>query len=122
MKNKTELISYCGLVCQTCPIYWVSEEMDPNKKEKMVDKIVKVSKSTYNIDVAASDINGCGGCRGESSQLFTLCKDCKIRECAKEKKIDYCSYCTDFPCDKLGPLYKDDPAAYIRLDLIKTIL
>jgi hypothetical protein len=41
----------------------------------------------------------CKGCRNENCKLF---KDCKVRECYKEKKVDFCYQCNDFPCNKTG--------------------
>jgi len=38
----------------------------------------------------------CPGCRSEN-----LCGDCDIRDCARSKKVEYCSLCNDFPCYKL---------------------
>jgi len=41
----------------------------------------------------------CQGCRKEMCKLF---KDCKVRGCAEEKKVDFCFECTDFPCSNTG--------------------
>lgn len=41
----------------------------------------------------------CEGCRIEVCQLF---KDCNVRTCAKEKKVDFCYECPEFPCKKTG--------------------
>lgn len=40
----------------------------------------------------------CSGCR-EKGCLF---KDCKVTGCVKEKGIDYCFQCDEFPCDRHG--------------------
>lgn len=122
MNNLSNLVSCCGLICQTCPIYWVKQENNEDARKKMISNIIKISKKNYNIELAESDINGCKGCRGKTSGLFFLCKDCKIRACVEQKGLQYCSYCTDFPCEHLGPLYKEDPNAQVRLELIRDIL
>jgi hypothetical protein len=46
----------------------------------------------------------CLGCSSESrNQKRTSKWGCKIRKCCYEdKKIDYCGYCTLFPCDELN--------------------
>jgi hypothetical protein len=41
----------------------------------------------------------CKGCRNENCKLF---KNCKVRECYKEKKVDFCYQCNDFPCNDTG--------------------
>lgn len=122
MKNLTNLVSCCGLICQTCPIYWVNQEADEDARKMMISKIIRISDEKYNTKVNAKDVNGCDGCRGKESDLFNLCKGCKIRPCAEEKGIEFCSYCKDFPCELLEPLYKEDPVAQARLELIRDIL
>lgn len=41
----------------------------------------------------------CKGCRKEKCKIF---KNCKVRDCHEQKKVDYCFQCSDFPCDKTG--------------------
>jgi len=41
----------------------------------------------------------CKGCRKETCKLF---KDCKVRDCYKEKGVDFCFQCPDFPCNETG--------------------
>jgi hypothetical protein len=41
----------------------------------------------------------CKGCRKEMCKLF---KDCRVRDCHKEKNVDFCFQCADFPCDHTG--------------------
>jgi len=30
---------------------------------------------------------------------------CPIRDCAREKELKLCTYCSSFPCDKLSQMY-----------------
>ncbi|PKP02271.1 MAG: hypothetical protein CVU11_12495 [Bacteroidetes bacterium HGW-Bacteroidetes-6] len=41
----------------------------------------------------------CKGCREESCNLF---KDCKVRSCHLDKKVDFCFQCPEFPCNNTG--------------------
>ncbi|HUX52912.1 MAG TPA: DUF3795 domain-containing protein [Williamwhitmania sp.] len=41
----------------------------------------------------------CNGCRNEACKLF---KSCKVRDCHKEKGVDFCFQCPEFPCDNTG--------------------
>jgi len=41
----------------------------------------------------------CNGCRKETCKLF---KDCKVRECSKEKNVNFCFECNEFPCQNTG--------------------
>lgn len=39
----------------------------------------------------------CRGCRNEQCKLF---KECGVRRCHREKQMDYCFQCEEFPCNK----------------------
>lgn len=39
----------------------------------------------------------CGGCRSDNVQCFVTCA---ARTCHKEKGVDFCFQCKDYPCDK----------------------
>jgi len=41
----------------------------------------------------------CNGCRNEECKIF---KDCKVRECAEQKNLDFCYQCEEFPCNHTG--------------------
>lgn len=41
----------------------------------------------------------CKGCRKEKCRIF---KECKVRDCHEQKKVDYCYQCPDFPCNNTG--------------------
>jgi hypothetical protein len=45
-----------------------------------------------------SSVN-CRGCRIETCKIF---KNCKVRDCHKNKGVDFCFQCPDFPCDNTG--------------------
>lgn len=45
-----------------------------------------------------SEVN-CKGCRKENCKLF---KNCKVRDCAAGKNVDFCFECDEFPCGKTG--------------------
>jgi len=41
----------------------------------------------------------CKGCRLESCRLFAACR---VRDCAKEHRVDFCYQCAEFPCTGTG--------------------
>ncbi len=56
------------------------------------------------LDFFASE--NCRGCRNEQCKLF---KECGIRRCHQEKRMEYCFQCGEFPCTKTNfdePLHK----------------
>ena len=35
---------------------------------------------------------------------------CSIRVCAKDKGVDMCAFCTDYPCEKIAAFFERNPA------------
>jgi hypothetical protein len=117
-----EIISCCGLICRTCPIYLASVETDVKIKEKMIRDIIEACKLHYGTEYKYEEINDCDGCKSGSGRLFFGCKDCRIRECVNKKEIDNCAYCKEYPCSKLLNFFKLDEEAKTRLEEIRSNL
>jgi len=43
--------------------------------------------------------SNCMGCRKQECHLF---KSCNVRNCYKEKSVDFCFQCNEFPCNRTG--------------------
>lgn len=41
----------------------------------------------------------CNGCREQACALF---KSCHVRDCFREKGVEFCFQCTSFPCEQTG--------------------
>ena len=121
-----EMMAYCGLMCDGCPIYWATREKDTIKREKMRTAIAKLCSEryglNYGVEYAAEDITDCEGCRTSGGRLFSGCKNCQVRACAIEKEVDNCAYCNEYACDKLNEIFATDPTAKTRLGVIRNIL
>ena len=115
----SELISYCGLTCQNCPIFLATRETNKVKKESMIRDIINMCREHYGIEYKYEDINDCDGCKSENGRLFSGCKNCKIRECAIESGVDNCAYCDEYACEKLSEIFRTDPKAKKSLDTIR---
>lgn len=112
--NIQDRLAPCGLHCGKCFAYTDGE---------IRNKSIELKKALGNFDVYAqrfvdlidapvfkkypdfkkllmyfSTIE-CKGCRKETCRLF---KDCKVRDCYKEKGVDFCYQCSDFPCNNTG--------------------
>jgi hypothetical protein len=85
MEDRKNYAAPCGLYCGACSILIAHQEDNQKLKEKL----------TRVYGVAAGDIK-CEGCLSESPFLF--CRVCSIKTCAREKKIEGCFQCNDFPC------------------------
>ena len=121
-----DMISYCGLMCDGCPIYWATREKDKAKKEKMRVAIAQLCVEQYGLgfglEYTAKDITDCDGCRTKGGKLFSGSKNCQIRECAIQRELENCAYCSDFPCNKLKDIFATDPNAKTRLEVIRSTL
>ena len=112
----SELLSYCGLVCSTCPIFLATRESDKEVQKKKRIEIAGICKEQYGMNLELSDITDCDGCRTEAGRLFSGCYECTIRECAKGKAIETCANCSEYICRKLESFFVHDSSAKIRLD------
>ena len=116
----TSMISYCGLACNTCPIYLATIERDELRKQQLRKSIAKQCAEQYNLKLHLEDITDCDGCRANTGRLFSGCIECEIRKCAIEKKIKTCAFCSDYACEKLEKHFLLDPEVRKRLEQIRS--
>ncbi len=107
-----DAISPCGLNCSKCFAHVEGDirKLSRELKEKLgnFDIYAKRFETLLNdpvfkkypdfkimLDYFASE--NCKGCRKENCRLF---KNCGVRSCHQEKKVDFCFQCDDFPCEK----------------------
>ncbi|MFA0889190.1 MAG: DUF3795 domain-containing protein [Synergistales bacterium] len=95
-----ELAAACGLLCGACSVYIATQE-DPERLKRISLK--------FGIPEEEVRCFGCG-----SDKKFGPCKDCLFSACAKERELDFCSECGDFPCKALTDFQAALPH---RLDL-----
>lgn len=120
MKSK-KVLSYCGLICQSCPIFLSTQELNGKKKQKMREEILKTCNNQYNMHLKIDDITDCEGCKG-NGRLFSQCTKCEIRKCAIEKGLKNCAFCSEYTCENLKIFFTNDPQAKINLEIIRSSL
>jgi hypothetical protein len=113
------MIAYCGLICDTCPIHRATLEPDSSNKASMRTEIVTICNEKYGIKISLADITDCDGCRADTGRIFSQCQECEIRKCAKQKDLENCAACNDYPCKILEKFFQDDPDARNRLEMIR---
>jgi hypothetical protein len=84
----------CGLPCFECFFYLAAEH--PEMKE-MVSKELGIPPEQVT----------CKGCRNEGGKCAHIPMPCRVYPCAEQKGVQFCSDCSDFPCDYLHP-YRDN--------------
>lgn len=80
--------TYCGIYCGACDILVAY-------KNGQGERIAPY------LNVEASQVK-CHGCKTET--VFGTCGQCKIRNCARENKIEHCIDCDDYPCNHFNEL------------------
>jgi hypothetical protein len=89
----------CGLDCFNCHFFLARAD-----KEAM--KTVEKLSAKHSIPI---DVMLCKGCRCHNGQIplqkhvFGEGHRCAAYECSKEKGLDFCGDCDQFPCDNLHP-------------------
>lgn len=115
----TELIAYCGLNCLTCPIFLATRITNKEEQAKRREEIARLCNELYGTAYRSEDIDDCDGCRTQGGRLFRECKNCGIRPCAMEKRVENCAHCADYVCGELQRFLAFEPSAKKRLDQIR---
>ncbi len=104
----------CGLLCEKCFAYnngqikLLAEELKINlgnfdiyakRFVTLMNEPIFNKYSDFKELLSFLSSNNCKGCRKQECHLF---KDCEVRQCYKEKGVEYCYQCEDFPCDSTG--------------------
>lgn len=87
--------TYCGLYCGACPVLQANERGD---EEWIAATAVEWKRKPDDLR--------CHGCKSEVTAAF--CTDCGMRLCAREKGLEFCSECTEYPCEKVTNFRNDD--------------
>ena len=77
---ETVKISYCGLLCSECDNYIFNKDHKETAREV-----------------------SCNGCREGKKCKFPA--QCNVRKCSMLTGIDNCTYCPEFPCDKIENIF-----------------
>ena len=81
--------TYCGLYCGAC-------EIENARTEDQQKKVIQTFESNLPGWHATLDQMHCSGCK--SDDVFVNCAKCPIRRCARERGIEFCYQCSDYPC------------------------
>ncbi|UCE96922.1 MAG: DUF3795 domain-containing protein [Candidatus Bathyarchaeota archaeon] len=100
------VISTCGLNCAKCDIYEAG-----HGNERVRDQILAWFEKDRNQILKPEDVR-CDGCRGSLEKHWS--SDCMIMLCAKNKAVEYCFECTDFPCTLLKEFGSDGISHHAR--------
>ena len=87
-------LTRCGYRCDLCLAYRPNIEAQPANQQKLSDGWFKY----FGFRIHPGDIV-CDGCMSEKPILID--SHCPVRSCVIERKLDNCSSCREYVCDKL---------------------
>jgi hypothetical protein len=112
--NLVDKFGPCGLLCEKCfafengPIKQHAEQLKnylgsfDNYAKRFVTLLEEPVFTKYpdfkEVLVLLSS-GKCKGCRKQDCHLFG---NCKVKQCYKDKSIDFCFQCASFPCNNTG--------------------
>lgn len=94
-------------------------EKNSKKKREMRAEIAGKINKLYKEKMRAEDVTDCDGCKTEE-RLFSGSQKCEIRKCTRDKGIENCAHCSEYPCEKLREFFVAEPNAKARLDGIRS--
>ena len=104
-----KIIAYCGIVCSDCPVLIATQKDDDSERKRVAEMFTRQYGRRYKPE----EIN-CDGCIIDSPRL--------LHYCAREKNVENCAHCKEYPCDKLSGLFSEYPKAKQTLDEIRGVL
>ena len=113
------MIAYCGLKCDSCPIFLATLEPDQFLQQSKRKSIAETINSLYGLNYQLEDITDCDGCITNTGRIFTGCINCKVKTCARSKYLENCAYCTKYPCKILKKNFLCEPESQKRLEEIR---
>ena len=90
--DKRTLTAPCGLDCFNCPVY-----------EGLITDETKKGMAGY-LNLPPEEV-ACKGCKPEDGRC-RFSQNCETWACAKDKGVDFCYDCAEFPCGLLAPTEK----------------
>jgi predicted RNA-binding Zn-ribbon protein involved in translation (DUF1610 family) len=83
--------SYCGLYCGACPVHMATVNGTAEEKGK-----------AWDVDAKEIVCNGC-----KTRTIAKICQDCVMRLCARDRGLDFCGDCDEYPCASFQVFHYD---------------
>lgn len=119
-------VAPCGLHCGKCFAYAKGDikKLSMELRDDLGNFEPYAKRFAENIDTVFSNYPqfkkmldcfaeaDCGGCRKEKCKFY---KNCLVRSCTEEKKVEFCYQCEEFPCNHTG-LDENLYSRYVKLN------
>ena len=87
------MICWCGIDCTRCRTFRATINNDDEMR-----KVIKKYYEELEIYIELKDLY-CLGCR--SDEIMSACRGCPYMKCGKEKGLNRCDECGEYPCESL---------------------
>jgi hypothetical protein len=88
------ILTRCGYRCDLCLAYKLNVERNPENRRTLSDGWHRY----FGFRLPPADIC-CDGCMSEDSHLID--QGCPVRPCVIKRRLENCSQCQEYVCDKL---------------------
>ena len=88
------ILTRCGYRCDLCLAYRPNVQRDPSNQQKLSDGWFRY----FGFRIEPAQII-CDGCMEDDPRLID--RSCPVRPCVIERKLDNCSLCSQYICEKL---------------------
>jgi len=109
-----DMIAFCSLNCAICPAYQATQHDDFEARRQTAERWSEL----FRTEIKPEGIY-CDGCQTEGGRLFSYCRVCEIRLCGRERGVENCALCADYPCDKLSRFFEIAPQTKEGLEKIR---
>jgi Protein of unknown function (DUF3795) len=89
LNERQRMVAPCGIDCGNCMLSVCRN--DPSMIDRLVAKGIPREKLP------------CEGCRAIEGDCPVITGKCETYACVRQKSVDFCFECADFPCSKLCP-------------------
>lgn len=108
-----QILAYCGLLCNECPIYIATINNDQKAKAEWAEKC-----SNDKCKFEPEDMN-CLGCFKVDVAKSKMCSGCEVRACGVQKDIENCAGCDQYPCALVEKYVPADSEGRARLNALR---
>jgi hypothetical protein len=115
LKLMNKNIGVCGLDCAACDCYQATVKNDDELREKTA----RAWERKYgHPGINPQDLN-CLGCNSEGP-WYEHCFKCQFRVCGKEKGLESCGQCRDYPCEMIAKFHEQVPGTKTNCEANKS--
>jgi hypothetical protein len=119
-----KLVTYCGLYCGLC----AQRGRIPRRANELRETMAREGYEVWGSEIPGFNLfwkfltdlcdpdKACSGCRQDGGPPF-----CSIRKCARQRGVDVCVFCEEYPCSRVLEIARGYPTLVADGKRIKEI-